>query len=144
MKRLIPILLALWIVLLIGCDSTSNPQSTAESQLETEGTMKKTASLEFHSFDGGGPSFTAILEDSSIVSVKETTKYSKANHAELHGAGFTVTFTFDGCKPGTTGLKIEERSPIAGNYDRTYTVTVDADLRVSIEALEVLEVSEDS
>ena len=56
--------------------------------------MKKTASLEFHSFDGG-PSFTAILEDSSIVSVKETTKYSKANHAELHGAGFTVTFTFD-------------------------------------------------
>lgn len=106
-------------------------------KLEDE--MENTAVLEFHSFDGGGPSFTAVLEDSSIVAVEKTVEYSKPNHAELDGAGFTVTFTFSGRKAGKTGLVIEERSPIAGNYDRTYAVTVSDDMHVMVEALGVLD-----
>ena len=104
-----------------------------------EESMGNTAVLEFESFDGGGPDFTAILEDASIVSVRKSIEYSDPNHAELNGAGYTVTFTFTGSKAGKTGMKMEERSPIAGNYDRTYTLTVADDLSVSIEALEVVD-----
>ena len=63
------------------------------------------AVLSFHSFDGGGPEFHAVLA-SDIVSIEQEKEYAKPNHEELDGAGFTVTFTFTGIKPGETVLTI--------------------------------------
>ena len=99
---------------------------------EVEEDMKK-ASLSFDSFDGGGPDFTASAEDPSILSWTQNREYWDQNHEELNGAGFSVTFTFTGIKPGSTTLLIEERSPIAGNYDHVYAVTVAKDLSVTLE-----------
>ena len=94
----------------------------------------KKAVLSFDSFDGGGPEYSVVL-DSDIVSFEREKSYGKPNHAEIDGAGFTVTFTFTGLKPGEAVMTIEERSPIAGNEDLLYSVKVDRDLNVSLELL---------
>ncbi|MBE6908926.1 MAG: hypothetical protein E7474_04890 [Ruminococcaceae bacterium] len=93
------------------------------------------ATLVFHSFDGGGPAYTIVM-DSDIVSRTSAHKYAKKNHAELEGAGYDVIFTFTGLKPGKADMTVEERSPIGDNLDHRYTVTVDPDLNVSIEPVE--------
>lgn len=95
----------------------------------------KNATLSFHSFDGGGPNFSAAVEDAALLTWTQTKEYEKKDHEELTGAGFTVTFTFTGLKPGKTQLTVEERSPIAGNWDHTYAVTVEEDLRVTLEEI---------
>lgn len=104
-----------------------------------EDNAMKTAKLSFDSFDGGGPSFEAILADPDLVSVQKSIEYNDPNHAEMEGSAFSVRFTFTGLRAGSSSLTIEERSPIAGNYDRSYTVTVDEALRVTIEALNVVD-----
>lgn len=93
----------------------------------------RVAKLSFHSFEGGGPSYSVRIADPAIVSCQSERAYAKANRAELDGAGYTVTFTFRGEKPGETAVTVEERSPIGGDYDRLYYAFVDEDLRVSIE-----------
>lgn len=92
------------------------------------------AVLSFDSFDGGGPEYSIVL-DSDIVSFEQTVIYSKPNHEELDGAGFTVSFAFTGLKPGEATMTIEERSPITDNLDHIYAVKVDQDLNVRIEPL---------
>ena len=110
---------------------------TQEAIQTTEEHDMKQATLSFHSFDGGGPSFNAILEDSSLVEVQRVRDYGGTDPELVDGAAFDVIFTFTGLIPGQTGLRIEERSPIAGSYNHTYLLTVGEDLTVSIEALEV-------
>ena len=97
----------------------------------------RNAVLTFDSFDGGGPQYEVVLVSDNVTctSVKE---YSKPNHGDLDGAGFTITFTFSGVKPGETDMTIEERSPVGENLDHRYIVTVDSDLNVSIKELEVV------
>lgn len=92
------------------------------------------AMLSFDSFDGGGPEYS-VVHDTDIVSYTSSKEYSKPNHEELDGAGYTVSFTFTGLKPGEATMTIEERSPIADNLDHIYAVKVDQDLNVSIELL---------
>ncbi len=92
------------------------------------------AALSFHSFDGGGPEYNIVL-DSDIVSYEVKTEYADANHEELDGAGFTVTYTFTGIRPGEAFMTVEERSPIGGYADRKYAVKVDGDLNASVEYL---------
>ena len=94
------------------------------------------AVLSFHSFDGGGPDFSAAL-GAPIAACEQSKTYSKPNHAELDGAGFTVTFTLTGLTPGETTLTVAERSPIGGNQDHLYAVRVDGDLNVTAELLAV-------
>ena len=94
--------------------------------------------LTFDSFDGGGPEYCIVLER-DIVSYKSARKYAKANHSELTGAGYTVTYTFTGVTPGEAEMTVEERSPICGSIDRKYSVKVDNDLKVTIEELSVTE-----
>ncbi len=93
-----------------------------------------TARLTFDSFDGGGPEYSLIL-NSDIVSWKRLRKYAKANHEELDGAGYTITYTFTGLKPGETRMTIQQRSPIAGNLDIFYSVKVDEKLNVEIKQI---------
>ena len=116
-----------------GGINTWDGEITTETKPETD--MKK-ATLSFDSFDGGGPSFSATADDPSILSWTQKRKYHDPNHEKLRGAGFTVTFTFTGIKPGATRILIEERSPIAGNYDHIYTVTVAEDLSITLERTE--------
>lgn len=97
-----------------------------------------TATLEFESFDGGGPEY-AVVMDSDIVSYTSKRQYAKEDHEDLNGAGYDVIFTFTGVKPGQADMTVEERSPIGDNEDHHYTVTVDSELRVEIKVKETPE-----
>ena len=144
------IIALLLVSLLIGCTAQDPESPSAGSsytwdgeittKTEPEADMKK-ATLSFDSFDGGGPSFSAAADDPSILSWTQKSKYHDPNHEKMNGAGFTVTFTFTGTKPGSTTLLIEERSPIAGNYDHIYAVTVAEDLSVSLVWTETRDLS---
>lgn len=98
-----------------------------------------TARLEFHSFSGGGPSFRAIVADEDLVDVQESVRYQKKDHEDLDGAGYDVYFTFTGKRAGTTALTVEERSPIAGNFDHRYEIAVDGKLRVTLTKLSTVD-----
>ena len=101
------------------------------------GADRRGAVLEFKSFDGGGPEYSLVLQDPSLVKWDVSRQYAKANHEQLTGAGYTVIFRFTGLQPGETVLTVQERSPIAGNLDRHYRLRVDEQLQVSVEALSV-------
>ena len=94
------------------------------------------AILSFDSFDGGGPEFNVILDDESIVSYESKKEYTNADHEDLDGAGYTVTFSFTGKVKGETEMTIEERSPIGDNFDHKYKVSVAEDLSVTIDEIE--------
>lgn len=104
--------------------------------LGTGGGTEKGAVLSFHSFDGSGPEYTCKVADPEIVSVSVGREYSRADHGEIDGAGYTVTVRVTGVKAGETILKISARSPIADNWDAVYGVTVDEDLNVTVNELE--------
>lgn len=95
----------------------------------------KKATLQFHSFDGGGPSFTLRLADEELVSVAQTIRYNKANHKQMTGAGYDVIFTFRGLRAGETTMTVEQRSPMGDDADYLYRVTVDDSLAVTVEKL---------
>ena len=145
------ILIGVLVLSLVGCQvqkSQDQPGTTAvpgsdtpTASTEGEDEMPK-AILSFHSFDGGGPDFTAVAQDASIISWQKTKDYGREDHNEIDGAAFTVTFTFTGLKPGKTELIIEERSPIAGNTDLVYAVTVGEDLSVTLEQTEARNLDE--
>ena len=103
-------------------------------------TGKKPATLSFHSFDGGGPQYSVVL-NSDIVSYKSERHYNKPDHKRLKGAGYDVIFTFTGLKTGETALTVQKRSPIreTDSQDRKYKVTVDNDLNVTIEPVTIYE-----
>ena len=127
MKIIIPVLIGA-VVAVSGCISQAKKMGgTHEAQPPKTGTQ-----LVFSSFDGGGPEFKVVL-DSDIVTYESKRVYDKADHEEMTGAGYNVVYTFTGVRTGETKMKIEERSPIAGDYDHFYTVKVDDELNVSIE-----------
>lgn len=103
----------------------------------------ESTTLSFPSFDGGGPMFEAVLDDAEVVSCEKRIDHSNADHENVTGAGYHVIFSFTGLREGETGLLIEERSPIAGNYNRKYRVTVDEGLNVTLEEGPVTELYED-
>ena len=99
------------------------------------GNTGKTARLVFDSFDGGGPEYTAVVGDTSIVSCASERKYAKADHEQMTGAGYDVIFTLTGLKPGSTTLTVSSFSPIVGSEEYRYTVTVDEGLNVTAERM---------
>ena len=96
------------------------------------------ATLVLDSFDGGGPEFEIEL-DPDLVTCTRKKEYLDANHDELDGAAFRITYTFTGVAQGETTATVKVRSPIAGNYDHRYSVKVDEKLNVSIERLETID-----
>ena len=91
------------------------------------------AKLTFSSFDGGGPEYSVFFADESIASYTGERRYGNENHEEIDGASYDVVFTFSGLKQGETRMTVEERSPIAGNFDHFYVLKVDEKLNVTIE-----------
>ena len=117
------------VLLFAACRSGTN---------ETDDPADSGASLSFDSFDGGGPEYTVSLEDPSIATYTATRRYDKPNHAELDGAGYTVTFVFQGVKPGSTTVTVSADSPIAPEEDAVYTLVVDEALHVTLTLQEKL------
>ena len=137
MKRLV--LVFVCVLLLAGVLFNGQLVSAGE-EIMMMLTGKKAATLSFHSFDGGGPRYSVVL-DSDIVTYKSERKYDKPDHKRLKGAGYDVIFTFTGLKPGETVLTVQKRSPIRETdwQDRQYKVTVDKDLNVTIKPVNVNE-----
>ena len=119
--------------------SVKSVNSMVSIQPEEE-EYKKEEELSFHSFDGGGPSFDAIIEDESIVKYDYDKKYTKPKHAYMAGAGYNVYFKLKGLKPGATTVKIEARSPIAGNFDYIYDVKVNNELKICVKLRETIDI----
>ena len=113
-----------------------------ETEAVTEEAAGREATLVFDSFDGGGPEYSVEITDPSIVSYTGVRSYGKDDHEMMTGAGYSVIYTFTGERPGETTLTVSARSPIAENFDAVYSVTVDADLNVTLEALPEGEESE--
>ena len=146
LRRSIPAFLLALALLLGACGSqtarpgaapapTEVPETEAPEIIpgtEAPDVKGQTAELQFESFDGGGPDFTVVPDDPALVSWEERHAYAKPDHELMTGAGYTVSFTFTGLKPGETRLTVQERSPIAENLDHYYTLTVDAALNVTL------------
>ena len=59
-------------------------------------------------------------------------KYDQPDHDDMTGASYYFIFSFTGLKEGTTVLTVSVRSPLAENYDETYSVAVDSELTVTL------------
>ncbi len=90
------------------------------------------AVISFSSFDGGGPEFTVEVEDAEMVSVVLQKDYGTNRDEVIDGAAFEEIITFTGQKAGETTATVQARSPIAGNFDTVYRVTVDKDGNVTL------------
>ncbi|MBQ9552470.1 MAG: hypothetical protein IJU96_06860 [Clostridia bacterium] len=88
--------------------------------------------LSFHSFDGGGPSYTVKIGDTSLLSCASERRYNKKNHEEIDGAAFDVIFTFKGLKSGSTTVTVTGESPIMETEITVYTAVVDEALNVTL------------
>ena len=97
------------------------------------------ARLSFDSFDGGGPEYEAIIENTAVLSCVQTREYYNPDHNEMCGSGYAVHLDFTGLQAGQTVVKIECRSPIADNYDELYDAEVNAALEVSLKLRERIE-----
>ncbi len=82
------------------------------------------------------------VDDPGVVSCGRSVSYAREDHDKLTGAGFTVTFTFTGLKPGRTKLTVRARSPVADNFDAVYEAYVDEGLNVRIVQLEIMDLME--
>lgn len=122
------------VVLEANSESSMLP-SVPEAQPEFE----ENPTLTFHSFDGGGPEYSLIIDDPSLVEVTSEQDYGNENHEEIDGAAYNVIFTFTGVKAGMTAMRVEARSPIGDNYDSFYEITVNDELQTSIVQTEITE-----
>ena len=112
---------------------------TEEAPYAAPSAAGEPAALGFDSFEGGGPEYSVEVADPALVSVASARSYASAGHDEEDGAGFTVTITFTGVKPGQTTATVQARSPIAENFDALYAVTVDENLNVTLVQTEYKE-----
>ena len=118
--RIISVIIFAAVLLLAGCNSEKD---------------KRYASLSFHSYDGGAE-YSIVVKDTSIVSCTTGKEYSKANHEELNGAGYNITFTFTGKKEGKTTATVTENMPFKDNSNNiVYELKVDKKLKVTIEKI---------
>ena len=101
-----------------------------------EKTDGEPATLEFDSFDGGGPEYSAEIEDGSIAEISREKKYDKPDHDELDGAGYKVIYTITGKKPGKTRLTVSCTMRGDKEGDRVYEVTVAKNNKVTVEPVE--------
>ena len=128
-KCLLSVLLT--ALLLVGC-LLKNVSLAGGSML----TKSTDATVTLGSFDGSGTVFKVAL-DADIVTYQQKKKYNSIFHSTQKGSSYTIIYTFKGVTSGETCMTIQQRSPIAGNFDRLYAVKVDEQLHVTITSLEV-------
>ena len=122
-------------------DWTGETVKRGDDNIKTEPEENKAvqgaaAVLSYQSFDGGGPEYSVEIEDPSIISCERKIYYAKPDHEQMTGAGYTVTFTFTGLRPGRTTLTVSGRSPIVPEEDEIYDVSVSRALDVSLKLRE--------
>ena len=124
------------------------PDHDVYIEVEWENSMEyrepQNAILSFSSFDGGGPGYTVSIDDESIAAFYKETIYLDANHDEIDGAAKRIEITFEGVAPGETQALIKERSPIAGNRDLLYKLTVDGNLCVTAELISTKDIDDEA
>ena len=125
---------ALVISLAVGVLAGINVFAGCTDSKESEN--DKTATIEFDSFDGGGPEYTAVIEDENIISVSKEIKYNKPDHDEIDGAGYKVIYTITGKKPGKTRLTVSCTMQGVKEDDMVYDVTVADDNKVTVESVQ--------
>ncbi len=113
---------------------TQEAQSSTAVSPEKQTEAARKAVLVFDSFDGGGPSYAVEIADPTVLKCSMKKEYKSPFHNQMKGAGFRVTFTFTGLKPGETAFTVAVRSPITGNEELYYTASVDDALRVTLNA----------
>ena len=110
----------------VTMESHNSMVYTGESGYDTEVT------LSYHSYDGGGPVYSVEIADPDVVACEETIEYDKPNHAQLNGAGYDVTFTLTGLKPGQTTATVI--CDFKGEPTETaYTAVVNESLQIRLE-----------
>ena len=96
---------------------------------------EKTAQLRYSTFSGGGPEYSGSVQDPSILSFQIAYDFGDAASEVIDGASYDVIFTLIGLRPGETLFTVSGRSPIAGNFEILYHVTVSKENTVEIEEL---------
>ena len=110
-----------------------NVRCFLESYLKED---KETVTMTFSSFDGGGPEYSAEIEDGSIAEISREKKYDKPDHDEVDGAGYKVIYNITGKKPGKTRLTVSCTMRGDKEGDRVYEVTVAKNNKVTVEPVE--------
>ena len=98
---------------------------------KSEGERFGSVQLFFDSFEGGGPEYSVDAEDPSVVSCRIGRCYRDEDHEEMDGAGYRVVIELAGIRPGRTEVTVRSRSPLEGDADFVYAVTVDERLAVA-------------
>lgn len=139
--------LAAGLLALAGCKNQITPQlgetvsGTAAPETvapKTEAPEAESAELRFSSFDGGGPEYSARLDDPTLAAVSSKQDYRDRNHEAQTGSAYEMVFRFRGLRPGSTQLTVLGDSPIMGMEVHLYTLTVDEGLNVSLRARQSL------
>ena len=93
------------------------------------------AVLRYHSFEGGGPEYSAEFAQEGIAGYTCVREYAKKSKEPICGAPFFYVFTFRGLRPGCTKLKISSFSPIVPPEQEEYLVEVDESLHIKLTLL---------
>ncbi len=101
----------------------------------------KTADLSFHSFDGGGPKYSVIIADESLLNFEQSKHYAAASRTKTGGSPYTVNINFAGLRAGTTTVIIEQRSPVTKGRDLIYKADINDLLEVKLTKLETKDIS---
>ena len=136
MKPFGMILLCVLLIFLTGCIS-KKPTVETEPAPSTE-PVGTGAVLRFSSFDGGGPEYTAVADDPSLLTWTAVREYDNPDHDLETGSSYEMVFTFRGLATGTTGLTIFGASPITEPESFLYRADVDADLNVTLTPVRTL------
>ena len=122
-KVLLSSIIVLSLFLLVGCKNKERKETTSPEVIELEGNPTT------------GYEWTCIVKDEKIAKVESIFKPDETTSA-ITGEGGTYLFTVTGLKEGNTTITCKyARSweETANDEVRKYNVTVDKNLKVSIE-----------
>ncbi len=89
--------------------------------------------LRFSTFAGGGPEYSAVIEDESILSCKVSYDSFGMEGEIIDGGAYDVIFAFTGLRPGMTTVTLQRTSPMLDYREEYYMAHVGGDLRVEMK-----------
>ncbi|MBQ6595574.1 MAG: hypothetical protein IJH78_07965 [Clostridia bacterium] len=90
--------------------------------------------LSFSSFEGGGPEYSIEVEEPIHVDWTVAKSYGEKEEPLPPGSSYNVLYTFRGRAAGTTKVTVHASSPIAGDEDMVFTLSVDPDCNVTLQS----------